>query len=233
MPRGFFLIAAIAVALVAGGSFAVVRACDARRAAELQAQEAKDAAKREPTPVNPTKLGITAAPFSTPKSTWKQGKMPHLYQTDPQWAYLPYATGTISKNGCGPTALSMVYVYLTGKTDLGPVQMCAFADAGNYAPTGSTEWEFMTEGAQSLGLGSEAIPVTRSSIMQALGAGQPVICVVNPGDFTNIGHFIVLKSIDDRGMVEVFDPNSPVTSAKRWGIQRIINQTSNCWTFWV
>lgn len=201
--------------------------------AAQQEQASREAQQRAAERVDVSALGMGALTASTPKNAWQQGTMPHLYQSDPLWAELPYGGDTVRANGCGPTSLAMVYVYLTGKTDLDPGAMAAFADAHNYAPTGATEWAFMTEGAQLIGLQSKAIPVTRSAITQALEAGRPVICTVEPGDFTNIGHYLVLKSIDDRGMVEVFDPNSPANSARRWGIQRIIDQTANCWAFWV
>lgn len=202
----------------------------AEKAARIEAAEEKK--RLEAMCVHPSKLGQQAVTASTPRAQWSKGEMPHLYQTDPAWASLPYAGGDVRANACGPTCMSMVYVYLTGKKDLDPGAMSAFADAGNYAPTGATEWRFMTEGAQSLGLGSSPIPVTRAAITQAFESGQPVICSVDPGDFTTVGHYIVLKSIDERGMVEVFDPNSPLNSAKRWGIQRILGQAAMCWTFW-
>lgn len=78
--------------------------------------------------------------FSTPRSQWSAGTMPHIYQIDPAWSELPYAGGTIRQNGCGPTCLTMVYIFKTGHTDMTPVDMCALSEAGNYAPTGATEW---------------------------------------------------------------------------------------------
>lgn len=90
--------------------------------------------------------------FSTPRSQWQAGTMPHIYQIDPAWSELPYAGGTIRQNACGPTCLTMVYIYKTGHTDMTPVDMCALSEAGNYAPTGATEWSFMTSGAWQLGL---------------------------------------------------------------------------------
>lgn len=223
----------LALVLVLGfGAFSLISSCN-QKATEEHAREdaAAEAARIEAQRVHPENLGVTVAGISTPRSAWIQGQMPHLYQTDPAWAYKPYGGGTVRANACGPTALSMVYVYLTGKTDLDPGSMAAFADAYNYAPTGATEWAFMTEGAGMLGLQSWTISVNRDSIKQALSAEQPVICSVGPGDFTNAGHYIVLNSIDSRGMVEVLDPNSAATSARRWPVQRIVNQTVNCWAF--
>lgn len=84
-----------------------------------------------------------------------------------------------------------------------------------------------------LGINSAYINPSRRDITNALANSRPVICSVSPGDFTTVGHYIVLRSIDDRGMAEVFDPNSPYNSARRWGIQEILNQTQACWSFWV
>ncbi len=228
------IVIVLAIALLGGGGFAIHFANQQRAAEEAAQAEAVAEKKRlAAQKVNPLRLGIGAYPVSTPRSEWKQGTMPHLYQTDPAWAQLPYAGGTVENNACGPTSLTMVYVYLTGRTDLDPGDMAAFADQNNFAPTGATEWSFMTTGASMLGLNSTALPITRNAITQALANGSPVICSVLPGDFTAVGHYIVLKSIDDRGMVEVFDPNSPYNSARRWDIQRILTQTRNCWSFWV
>ena len=65
----------------------------------------------------------------------------------------------------------------------------------------------------------------------ALRSGNPVVCVVDPGDFTDVGHYIILKSIDDRAMVEVYDPNSPERSARKWDIVRVLNQTAIAWVY--
>ena len=203
-----------------------------RQVQEQQAteQERREQAERKAR-VQVPKLGPTAWPASTPKNEWQAGTMPHLYQIDPAWAYRPYAGGTVRTNACGPTALCMVYVYLTGNTDYDPARMAAFADAGNYAPTGATEWRFMTQGASKLGLRGRELRPDRSHVEAALRAGHPVICSVLPGDFTNVGHYLVLGGIDDRGLVEVFDPNSPLNSARRWGIQRVLSQTAMSWEF--
>lgn len=222
------------MAIMGFGAISTV-SCMNQHATQIAEQERVEAEQKKLArqTVQPDKLGIGATPFSTPKSDWKQGAIPHLYQTDPAWADRPYAGGTMRANACGPTSLSMVYVYLTGRTDMDPVAMAAFADQNNFAPTGATEWAFMTQGASMLGLSSENIHATREDVTNALANGMPVICSVAPGDFTTTGHYIVLGSIDARGMVEVFDPNSPYNSAKRWEIQRILSQTTACWAFWV
>ncbi len=267
--------------LVVGlGTFGIVSTMQ-KREAEIIAQEQAAAEKKRLAAqvVHPSKLGITALPASTPKSEWKQGTMPHLYQIDPVWSNKPYAGDTVRANACGPTSMAMVYACLTGRTDMDPAAMSAFADQNGFAPTGATEWAFMTQGANMLGINSVQIHPTRRTDMDpaamsafadqngfaptgatewafmtqganmlginsvqihptrtdvtgatewafmtqganmlginsvqihptrtdvenALSNGRPVICSMYPGDFTSVGHFIVLRSIDERGMVD-------------------------------
>lgn len=170
--------------------------------------------------------------FSTPRSQWQAGTMPHIYQIDPAWSELPYAGGTIRQNACGPTCLTMVYIYKTGHTDMTPVDMCALSEAGNYAPTGATEWSFMTSGAWQLGLNGTQLYNDRDSMAQALRSGSPVIAAVRPGTFTNVGHYIVLYGIDDADQIGVYDPNSQSRSARRWGVVEVLNEIEAMWAYY-
>ena len=170
--------------------------------------------------------------FSTPRSQWQAGTMPHIYQIDPAWSELPYAGGTIRENACGPTCLTMVYIFKTGHTDKTPVDICALAEAGNYAPTGATEWSFMTGGAWQLGLNGTQLYNDRESITQALRSGAPVIAAVRPGTFTNVGHYIVLYGIDDANQIGVYDPNSASRSARRWGVVEVLNEVEAMWAYY-
>ena len=169
--------------------------------------------------------------FSTPRSQWSAGTMPHIYQIDPAWSELPYAGGTIRQNGCGPTCLTMVYIFKTGRTDMTPADMCTLSEAGNYAPTGATEWSFMTSGAWQLGLNGTQLYNDRDSMAQALRSGAPVIAAVRPGTFTNVGHYIVLYGIDDADQIGVYDPNSPSRSARRWGVVEVLNEIEAMWAY--
>ena len=178
----------------------------------------------------PVALGYSFA-FSTPRSQWSAGTMPHIYQIDPAWSELPYAGGTIRQNGCGPTCLTMVYIFKTGRTDMTPADMCALSEAGNYAPTGATEWSFMTSGAWRLGLNGTQLYNDRDSMAQALRSGAPVIAAVRPGTFTNVGHYIVLYGIDDADQIGVYDPNSPSRSVRRWGVVEVLNEIEAMWAY--
>ena len=60
--------------------------------------------------------------------------MPHIYQIDPAWSELPYAGGTIRQNACGPTCLTMVYIFKTGRTDMTPVRYVRAFRGGQLRP---------------------------------------------------------------------------------------------------
>ena len=168
---------------------------------------------------------------STDKSTWTKGKMPYLYQIDSEWANRSYAGGTIADSACGPTCMSMVYVYLTGKKDRDPAQMATFSEQRGFTESGMTTWSFMTEGARMLGLTSHELPADESIIRAELEAGHPIIVSVLPGDFTTVGHFIVLESTDAFGRILIRDPNSPERSGQAWDLSQILSQTRNLWAF--
>ena len=175
--------------------------------------------------------GGSVSYHSTPRSEWRAGETPFLYQTDPQWASHPYAGGTVEKNGCGPTCLSMVYVTLTGRDDLDPAAMADFSERDGYMSNGMTAWALMTDGAAKLGLVSEELPASASVVREALLGGKPVICSVGPGDFTTTGHFIVLTGLTEDGEVVVHDPNNAERSSRPWDLERVLGQCLNLWAF--
>lgn len=168
---------------------------------------------------------------STPAHAWRKGEVPFLYQIDPQWSGEPYAGGNIHENGCGPTCLSMVYISLTGKTDLDPAAMARFSDQNGFTVDGMTAWALMTDGAAMLGLRSTELSASADVVRAELEAGRPVICSVRPGDFTTTGHFIVLAGLTDDGQVMVRDPNNAGNGDHPWDLDRILGQCTNLWAF--
>ncbi len=168
---------------------------------------------------------------STPRDKWRAGELPYLYQIDEEWAEAPYGEDNVRLSGCGPTCMSMVYVWATGKRDMDPAKMAQFAEREGYLDQGMTSWLFMSEGAQRLGLTSRELPADEAAIMNTLAAGSPIIVSVAPGDFTQFGHLMVISSANDDGTVNLHDPNSPENSRKSWSLQQILRQTRNLWAF--
>lgn len=171
----------------------------------------------------------TDAPRSTPKHSWAKGRMPYLYQKDQQWSTQRFAGSTIGESGCGPTCMSMVYIYHTGDTSMDPDMMAQLAQNGGFVEDGKTAWRYLTEGARVLGLNSEELPLMEGTIRGLLEQGTPIICSMLPGDFTTSGHFIVLCGVDEQGGIIIRDPNSEENSNKSWVLSKLMGQMANLW----
>lgn len=173
-------------------------------------------------------------PTSTPRELWKKGMMPYLYQIDPQWSATPYSGGELAKQGCGPTALDMVYIYLTGDTTYDPAGMAEFATKNGYSTDqNGSSWELMTSGAEQLGIKGTSIGVSADELRAELEAGRPVICVMAPGTFTEVGHYIVLERLDADGQAVVHDSNSVGHSMRTWSLDLISSEATAAWSFTV
>ena len=72
------------------------------------------------------------------------------------------------------------------------------------------------------------IPLDEGRILANLEVGNPIICVVGPGDFTTEGHFIVLSGCEN-GRIRVNDPNSVENSQKLWDYAQLEGQILNLW----
>ncbi len=89
-------------------------------------------------------------------------EVPLLLQWDQRWGYHRYAGEEMGLSGCGPTALSMVAIFMTGDITKNPRWVADFASQNGYAVDGSgTAWSLMLEGARQIGLSSKEIPVER------------------------------------------------------------------------
>ena len=171
---------------------------------------------------------------STPSDQWRKGEMPFLYQIDPQYANATYSNGSFAKQGCGPTALSMVYIYLTGNTDKGPLEMAQFAVDNGYSTfKNGSSWTLVSEGASKLGLTSQALSADPTQLKEALEAGHPLICVMAPGTFTQVGHYIVVERLDSDGKAVVHDSNSVERSHQTWDLQLICDEADAVWSMGV
>lgn len=156
-------------------------------------------------------------------------EMPLFLQWDQRWGYTPYGDDIIAVSGCGPTTLSMVCVYLLGDTSLDPKTVAEFSEANGYCVAGNgSEWTLISEGGERLGLNVEELPLDEGTIIQNLLAGNPVVCIMGPGDFTDGGHFIVMTDYID-GQIKINDCNSVIRSNKLWNYEDIKDQINNLW----
>lgn len=161
-----------------------------------------------------------------------EGEIPLFLQWDSRWGYENYGISFIGVLGCGPTALSMVYCGLTGDASMNPYVMAGYAEENGYYVQGAgTSWDFMSTGAEKLGLTVHSIGNSKEAILNALSQQMPLISIMTPGDFTVSGHFLVLTGIDADGGIRILDPNSKEKSEKTWDIEVLTSQMAAAWAY--
>ena len=156
--------------------------------------------------------------------------VPRLYQWDERWGYESYNENFFALAGCGPTCLSMVDIYLTGRTDHDPLWLARFAEQHGYNEVGNgSKWTLFSEGGPELGLQVTGITLSEAYLTETLSAGTPIICIMGPGDFTEHGHYLVLTGIDDAGNITLNDPNSRTRSERTWTYDELAPQIRGGW----
>ncbi len=186
--------------------------------------EARDFVLDYPSHMNETDFGkITHAELAA--------DIPHFLQWDERWGYVNYGSSVLGVTGCGPTCLSMVAVGLTGDSTATPAAVSDFSERSGYYVDGSgSSWELMKDGAASYGLNVVEVPLSEDSMISELSSGHPIILSVGAGDFTDNGHFIVVKDYVD-GMFIINDPNSLSKSSEGWYYSTLAPQIQNIWAF--
>ena len=161
------------------------------------------------------------------------GQVPLLFQWDTRWGYRTYNQNFMACTGCGPTCLSMAVIALTGDTGCDPWTLAQYAQENNFCVPGSgTVWEFIPQGAAHFGVHAQVLGLSESSITSELNAGNLVIVVVGPGDFTDNGHFLLITGTEN-GLLRIHDPNSPRNSALLWTYERLASQIKGLWTLYL
>ncbi len=162
---------------------------------------------------------------------FQSGTIPHLLQWDERWGYASYGTSNIAVSGCGPTCMAMVLSYLKDDASLTPVKLGKYAEEnGHLTKDNSTLWTFMSDACMNWGVTSTGCGVDEAQIERTLNAGNPIICNVGEGDFTENGHYIVLTAYKD-GKVSVLDPFSMKNTEKEWVYNEIKDQIKGSWSY--
>ena len=160
----------------------------------------------------------------------EETSVPKLYQWDLRWGYEPYAGGMIGYAGCGPTSLSMVALAVTRNAEYTPAYVARMAEREGYSVKGTgTSWELMGKGCEAFGLQATELPLDENRMMSELANGHPIICAMGKGDFTESGHFIVIRGYLSGFLVN--DPNSSVRSDRVWSFEELRPQIRNLWAY--
>ncbi|MCR5149388.1 MAG: C39 family peptidase [Eubacterium sp.] len=162
----------------------------------------------------------------------EEGKIPLFLQWDERWGYMKYGDGFMSNNGCGPTSLAMVVVYMTGNKDATPAKIAKYADDNGYYYDGvGTAWSLLNHACMEYGVYAKEIGFSEEAMIEAVTTGHPLVAIVGRGDFTDGGHFIVITGYED-GEFTVNDPNSIIRSNMKWSFARLYHQIDGLWAYY-
>lgn len=163
----------------------------------------------------------------------KEQDFPLFLQWDPRWGYLSYGDDSVvGLSGCGPTALSMVLYYLTGREELTPDRIAEYSMENGYYISGTgTAWLLLEDVPRRYGVSVDQPAPDAAALRQSLDGGAMVICSMGPGDFTIGGHFIVIYGYTEEGFL-VNDPNCVARSGKVWTWAELRNQIKHVWAFY-
>ena len=157
------------------------------------------------------------------------GEIPLLLQWDERWGYKEYAGEMFGLSGCGPTTLSMICINKFQDPSYTPEYIAEFSKENGYVMDGKgSYWTLIGEGGKQLGLDIMELNPVEEDIVWYLQEGNPVICIMGPGTFTQTGHFIILTGYSD-GMISIRDSASVEKSNKLWTFEEIGSQIQNAW----
>jgi soluble P-type ATPase len=159
-------------------------------------------------------------------------QVPLLLQWDARWGYLSYGDSTVYVAGCAPTSLSMVFSYLKQDPAITPIAIKTFSEENGYYVSGAgTAHSLLTAAAKQWDANVQTVSLDAQSVMDQLEQGRILVFNMVPGDFTRVGHFIVVSGMEG-GKLIVRDPNSITRSDKLWDMDTVLSQTAAIWAYW-
>lgn len=161
----------------------------------------------------------------------KAQKYPLFLQWDARWGYESYGDFNIAMSGCGPTTLAMAAVAVTGDRTITPDKVAEYSmENGFYVEGTGTAWSLMTDGAKDFSLKAREISLDEAVMKQALDDGKVIICSMRPGDFTSVGHFVMIYDYDENGF-KLNDPNCIYRSSRYWTYRELSSQIRILWSY--
>ena len=137
--------------------------------------------------------------------------------------------GSIANSGCGFTSCAMVASYIT-KKNITPIEIVNKFKDQYYVIGAGMSWGLVDAVAKEYNLGKATQTMDPQAVLTALSQGKPVICSQKPGIFTDQGHIIVLRGVDEKGNVWVNDPASKTRSNQPFDFISQVHVTSaNYW----
>lgn len=189
---------------------------------ENQKQEEIDLAKA--TPITPTQ-NVSADPLEVVFNS-DTSAVTYFSQTDPRWNDTIYGSdNTIGIYGCGPTTVAMLASSLTD-TIVYPDEVAKWAfDHGEFADNSGSYHSIIANGGAKYGLSVQSlITPGKFTLMDELKKGHLVVVLMDKGQFTSGGHFIILRGVNEEGEVLIADAKSLENSQTPWSFDTIISE---------
>lgn len=155
--------------------------------------------------------------------------IPYYLQWDRRWGQKKYTSENIAINGCGPTSMAMVISGLLKDDSITPVELAKYEE---YAEGAGTGWKYFIEVPEKYGIKVKELSTDKKIYKNELSNGRPIIANVGPGDFSSIGHYIVIIGVDDDGNFIINDSNSPTNTSEKWSFERLKQQIKNSWSYY-
>ncbi len=159
--------------------------------------------------------------------------IPQLYQTDYTQTLCVYRgeEKSVATSGCAMVCASMVIAYFYPEAEQTPETLFSWAvEEGLYYGNGFSSKNIMKVLVEN-GVTCEWKKLGKKGIRKALSEGKPIIALMGEGYFTNSGHYILLRGIDENNKVSVTDPDSPKRSKEQHRVAEIIVQSKGSLPF--
>lgn len=125
-------------------------------------------------------------------------------QADPRWGNIDFGGNTIQAAGCGPTSMAICISTLDKKVS--PVTTCKWsAKAGYYVKGQGWSHSVIPGLAKHYKLKCTGIGKNKTALIKALKEKKLVVAIMGPGEFTDRGHYIVLRGMTKSGKILVAD----------------------------
>lgn len=140
---------------------------------------------------------------------------------------------SVATSGCGAVCMSMAIHYLTGR-EVSPEVLFQWAYDNKFYFGEGLGHDALSAMAEEYGLKGEWIDnADLDRVREALSAGYPVVAHMGPGVFTRSGHYILLRGLDEAGMVLVHDPQSIPLSEGAYELENIAKELRRAMSFMV
>ena len=112
-----------------------------------------------------------------------------------------------------------------------PEELLSLYERNNETETFVEEYPLKKEEEPEIDLSDLSSASEVPLLLQWDQAGNLIIALMGPGEFTSNGHFIVLTGLQN-GRLKINDPNSRKNSEKTWDIDQVLEQTKAVWVYY-